>query len=39
MSRKELNISQDILDISTDNRGFVVVRVANNIDIKDLHPR
>ncbi|KAH7418722.1 hypothetical protein BKA64DRAFT_730276 [Cadophora sp. MPI-SDFR-AT-0126] len=36
---EELNISQDISDVSTDNRGFVIVGVANNIDIKDLRPR
>ncbi len=39
LSGKELNISQDISDVSADNRGFVVVGVANNVDIKDLYPR
>ncbi|KAG4435557.1 hypothetical protein IFR05_008968 [Cadophora sp. M221] len=37
--KEELNISQDISDVSADNRGFVIVGVANNIDIKDLRPR
>jgi hypothetical protein len=36
---EELNISQDISDVSADNRGFVIVGVANNVDIKDLRPR
>jgi predicted nucleotidyltransferase len=36
---EELNISQDISDVSANNRGFVIVGVANNIDIKDLRPR
>ncbi|KAK0113062.1 hypothetical protein ONS95_014768 [Cadophora gregata] len=36
---EELNTSQDISDVSADNRGFVVVGVANNVDIKDLRPR
>jgi hypothetical protein len=36
---EELNINQDISDVSADNRGFVIVGVANNVDIKDLRPR
>ncbi|KAL5313286.1 hypothetical protein ACEPPN_019019 [Leptodophora sp. 'Broadleaf-Isolate-01'] len=36
---EELNISQDISDVSADNKGFVIVGVANNVDIKDLRPR
>ncbi|PVH67592.1 hypothetical protein DL98DRAFT_662565 [Cadophora sp. DSE1049] len=36
---KELNISQDISDVSADNRGFVIAGVANNVDIKDLRSR
>jgi predicted nucleotidyltransferase len=39
VSGKELNISQDISDVSADNRSFVVVGVANNVDIKDLRSR
>lgn len=38
-SREELNINQDISDVSADNRGFVVVGVVKNVDIKDLRPR
>lgn len=30
---------QDISDISADNKGFVIVGVANNVDIKDLRSR
>ncbi|PVH69236.1 hypothetical protein DL98DRAFT_474010 [Cadophora sp. DSE1049] len=36
---EELNISQDISDVSADNKGFVIVGVANNVDIKYLRPR
>jgi hypothetical protein len=36
---EELNMNQDISDISADNRGFVVVGVAKNIDFKDLRSR
>ncbi|KUJ12748.1 uncharacterized protein LY89DRAFT_687709 [Mollisia scopiformis] len=36
---EELNISQDISDVSANNKGFVIVGVANNVDIKDLRPR
>jgi hypothetical protein len=35
---EELNISKDISGVSADNRGFVIVGVANDIDIKDLCP-
>jgi hypothetical protein len=39
VSWKELNISQDLSDVSADNRSFVVIGVANNVDIKDLRSR
>ena len=29
---EELNIGQDISDVSADNRGFVIVGVANNVE-------
>lgn len=38
-SGEELNMNQDISDISADNKGFVVVGVAKNIDFKDLRSR
>lgn len=38
-SGENLNINQEILDISADSKGFVVVGVVNNVDIKDLCPR
>jgi hypothetical protein len=36
---EELNINQDISDVSADDRGFVVIGVVKNLDIKDLRPR
>ena len=38
-SGEELNINQDISDINADNRGFIIVGVVKNVDIKDLRPR
>lgn len=38
-SGEELNINQDISDVSADNRDFVVVGVVKNVDIKDLRRR
>ena len=35
---EKLNINQDISDVTAD-RGFVIVGVANNVNIKDLRPR
>jgi len=35
---EKLNIYQDISDVTAD-RGFVIVGVANNVDIKDLRRR
>ncbi|MCJ1312307.1 hypothetical protein MMC25_005981 [Agyrium rufum] len=36
---EELNINQDISDVSAAGKGFVVVGVVKNVDIKDLRPR
>lgn len=38
-SGEELNMNQDISDISADNKGFVVVGVVKNMDFKDLRSR
>jgi hypothetical protein len=38
-SGEELNMNQDISDVSADNRGFVVVGVVKNMDFKDLRSR
>jgi predicted nucleotidyltransferase len=35
---EKLNMNQDISDVTAD-RGFVIVGVANNVDMKDLRPR
>jgi hypothetical protein len=38
-SGEELKINQDISDVNTNNRGFIIIGVIKNIDIKDLRPR
>jgi len=38
-SGEELNLNLDISDVIADNRGFVVVGVAKNVDLRDLYPR
>jgi hypothetical protein len=38
-SGEELKISQDISDVTADNRSFAGAGVINGIDFKDLRPR
>jgi hypothetical protein len=38
-SANELNMDQELSDVSADNKSFVVVGVAKNVDLKDLRSR